>query len=87
MNNEYYNLDNPVEQIIRHVIVKFKINDIMINPFNSATIYVTLYDIKDEGVATQILLMEGYEYDQWGSSDEYLIDWTKRKIEQLYPSL
>lgn len=84
MNTEYYNLDKPVEQVIRHVIVKFSINDITITPFQSANVYVNLFNVKDEGVASQLFVMQGYDYDQWGDSDVYLIEWTKRQIENLY---
>ena len=84
MNSDYYILDKPVEQIIRHIIIKFTINDITISPFQSANIFVSLYNAQDEGVATQLFVMQGYDYEQWGSSDEYLIEWTKRQIENLY---
>ncbi len=84
MNTDQYNLDNPVEQVIRHVIVKFAINDITITPFQSANIYVNLFNIHNEGVASQALLMEGEAYNQWGDSDEYLINWIKLQIQNLY---
>lgn len=83
MNTEY-NLDNPVEQVICHIIVKFSINDITITPFQSANIYVNLINAKDECVSKQLFLMEGDAYNQWGDSDEYLIQWTKQQIEKLY---
>lgn len=84
MNTEYYNLDKPVEQVIRHIIVKFSINDITITPFQSANIYVNLFNVRDEGVATQLFIMQGEAYNQWGDSDEYLINWTRQQIENLY---
>lgn len=84
MNTEYYNLDKPVEQVIRHIIVKFSINDITITPFQSANIYVNLFNVRDEGVATQLFIMQGEAYSQWGDSDEYLINWTRQQIENLY---
>lgn len=84
MNTDYYNLDKPVEQIICHIIVKFSINDITITPFQSANIYVNLINAKDECVSKQLFLMEGDAYNQWGDSDEYLIQWTKQQIEKLY---
>lgn len=85
MNKEYYNLDKPVEQVIRHIIVKFSINDITITPFQSANVYVNLFNVRDEGVASQLFVMEGEAYNQWGDSDEYLIQWTRQQIENLYP--
>lgn len=81
MNTEYYNLDAPVEQIIRHIIIKFSINDITITPFQSANIYVNLFNINDECVSSKLFIMEGEAYAQWGDSDEYLIQWTKQQIE------
>lgn len=84
MNSDYYNLDKPVEQVIRHVIVKFSINDITLTPFHSANIYVNLINVRDECVATQLFVMQGEAYNQWGDSDEYLIEWTKQQIENLY---
>ncbi len=84
MNTDYYNLENPVEQVIRHIIVKFKINDITITPFQNAIIYINLYNIRDEGIASQTLLMENEAYNLWGDSDEYLINWIKEQIQKIY---
>ena len=80
MNTEYYNLDKPVEQVIKHIYVKFSINDITITPYRSANIYVNLYNYKNECTYCNVFLMEGYAYDQWGDSDDYLIEWTKQHL-------
>lgn len=84
MNTEFYNLDYPVEQVIKNIIVKFSINDIVVTPFQSANIFVNLYNVRNECVLTSIFLMEGQEYSNWSDDDEYLINWVKNKISNLF---
>lgn len=87
MSNTVYNLDGPVEQIIRNVLVSFKIVDTVVVPFTNATIYIKLLNDSGEEVTTACYVMEGYSYDQWGGDDEYLINWIRQQVNAQFNRL
>jgi len=84
MSREVFNLDGPVEQVIRNVFVAFSINDTIVVPFKCATVYINLLNISGDCVATQMYMMEGLAYAQWGGDDEYLINWIREQVHAQY---
>lgn len=86
MNNDYYPLDNPIEKVVRSEMVKFSIINLVVLPFNQATMSCMLVDQNDSVVDGMYLVLEGEEYILW-NSDQYLIDWVKLQIEKKYPAI
>jgi len=84
MNREVFNLDGPVEQVIRNVMIAFTINDTVVVPFKCATVYINLLNSSGDCVATQMYVMEGWAYEQWGGDDAYLINWIRQQVEAQY---
>lgn len=83
MNNQYYDLDKPIEKIVKSEMLKFSINNLVVSPFNSATMSVMLVDVNDNIVDGMYLILEGEEYSFW-NSDEYLIEWVRIQIDKKY---
>lgn len=82
MNTEYP-LDNPIEKVVRSEMIKFSINNLVVSPFNQATMSVMLLDVENAVVDGMYLILEGEEYMLW-NSDQYLIDWVKLQIHNKY---
>lgn len=83
MNSEYYDLDKPIEKVVRSEMIKFSINNLVVTPFNSATMSVMLVDLENAVVDGMYLVLEGEEYMLW-NSDQYLVDWVKLQIHNKY---
>lgn len=83
MNSAYYDLDVPIEKVVKSEMIKFSINNLVVSPFNSATMSVMLLDIFDSAVDGMYLVLEGEEYMLW-NSDQYLIEWVKLQIYKKY---
>lgn len=83
MNPGYYPLDAPIEKVVRSEMIKFSINNLIVTPFNQATMSVMLADMSDAVVDGMYLILEGEEYNAW-NSDQYLIDWVKVQIHKKY---
>lgn len=86
MNPEYYPLDKPIEKVVRSEMIKFTINNLVVSPFNSATMSVMLLDLENTVVDGMYLVLEGEEYMLW-NSDEYLINWVKLQIHNKYNTI
>jgi hypothetical protein len=86
MNQEYYPLDKPIEKVVRSEMIKFTINNIVVTPFNQATMSVMLLDLENVVVDGMYLVLEGEEYMLW-NSDEYLINWVKLQIHNKYNTI
>lgn len=85
MSAPYYNLDNPVQQVITNTITKFSIVSVTINPYSSADIIVKLLTADDVQVSTARYIMQGQDYLDWNNNDDYLIVWIKNQIVKSYP--
>lgn len=85
MNTEYP-LDKPIEKVVRSEMIKFIINNLVVSPFNSATMSVMLLDVENAVVDGMYLVLEGEEYMLW-NSDQYLIDWVKLQIHKKYNTI
>jgi len=70
----------PITKITTTTIVNYSFEITQLIPSTSATFRVYLYDSNNMIVTIQTYLMFGEDYEQWGSDDEYLIQWIKNKI-------
>lgn len=48
----------------------------------SATISVILYTEDGSAFDTRIYILEGQSYDDWGTSDNYIIEYVKQQLAQ-----
>jgi hypothetical protein len=83
MNTGYYPLDAPIEKVVISEMIKFSISNLVVSPFNSATMSVMLVNLENAVVDGMYLTLEGEEYMLW-TSDQYLIDWVKVQIHNKY---
>jgi Ni,Fe-hydrogenase I cytochrome b subunit len=83
MNSGYYDLDKPIAKVVKSEMVKFSINNIVVNPFKLATMSVMLVDELDTVIDGMFLILEGEEYELW-NSDEYLVNWVRLQIDKKY---
>tara|TARA_R110002126_G_scaffold266094_2_gene409250 strand:+ start:1466 stop:1729 length:264 start_codon:yes stop_codon:yes gene_type:complete len=86
MNQGYYDLDKPIEKVVRSEMIKFSINNLVCEPFDRATMSVMLLDESNSVVDGMYLILEGEEYKLW-VSDEYLISWVKLQINNKYNTI
>lgn len=86
MNPEYYNLDEPIEKVVISNMIKFSINNVVVSPFNSATMTVVLVDELNHMIDGMFLTLDGEAYTAW-LTDEYLVDWVKLQIQYHYGAL
>ncbi len=80
MNNTFYDLNPPIEKIIIQTSVKFTINELIINLFNSASMYINLYDKDNIIISNKYLEMNEYDYSLWNNDDEYLVNWVLKQL-------
>lgn len=78
----FFNLDNPIEQIKRNFITDFTIEQIDIYPYDKAIITILLYE-NENVILPKRLIMSGDDYNKWGTSDDYLINWINEQIKNI----
>lgn len=78
-----YPIFPPVEQVIRTVIVGFRIENVSVNLFASANISVSYLDDRGYNIGGNVFLMEGEDYALWNNDDEYLVVWTTTQVKQV----
>lgn len=76
----FINLDTPIYQTTETVYRKFLIKNITVNINSSATIIVLLYP-NIGNIVSRVIKMEGVDYSNWGSDDNYLIEFIKMNLE------
>ncbi len=64
----------PFEEITTKVIGSFDIQNIELVLFNSARIVVRLLDENGNMMTLKFITMEGADYANWGSDDNYIIN-------------
>ena len=79
MTYTYIDLDNAITEIVVKTYTKFFIKNITVNINSSATIIVLLFPVEGD-VASRIIEMDGDDYANWGSDDNYLIQFIKQKL-------
>jgi hypothetical protein len=70
----------PYDQITTKVISGFDIQNIELVLFNSARIFVRLLDENGNMMDLKFITMEGEDYANWGSDDNYIINFVATKL-------
>lgn len=75
----YINLDTPIVETVVRTYTKFFIKNVTVNINSSATIIILLYPVEGD-IISRIIEMDGSDYADWGSDDNYLINFIKNKL-------
>lgn len=75
----YINLDIPITETVVKTYTKFFIKNVTVNINSSATIIVLLCPLVGD-IISRIIEMDGEDYANWGSDDNYLIQFIKQKL-------
>lgn len=75
----YINLDTPIVETVVRTYTKFFIKNVTVNINSSATIIILLYPLEGD-IISRIIEMDGSDYADWGSDDNYLINFIKNKL-------
>lgn len=75
----YINLDTPIVETVVKTYTKFLIKNVTVNINSSATIIVLLCPLEGD-IISRIIEMDGSDYANWGSDDNYLIQFIKQKL-------
>ena len=59
--------------------IQIIIRDIKI--FEYVRLIVNLLDIDDKIIDTRLYLLQGDDYNNWGTDDNYLVNWVKTKLQ------
>lgn len=70
----------PTEKTTTNVGIRFAmdITELVLN--TSATFRVILYDIEDKSIDVSYVTLEGEDYANWGSDDEYVIQFVATQL-------
>jgi hypothetical protein len=79
MDDTKYLLSSPITFNRTSIRFSISVASIVLNEF--AYIQVKLFDNEDDIVDTRILVIDGEDYQLW-TNDQYLIDWTRKKLTQ-----
>jgi hypothetical protein len=77
--DSFITLDIPITETVITTYDKFVIKNITVNINSSATIIVLLCPIVGD-IVSRIIEMDGEDYANWGSDDNYLIQFIKQKL-------
>ena len=75
----YINLDTPITETVTKTYTKFLIKNVTVNVNSNATIIILLCPIEGD-IISRIIEMDGNDYTDWGSDDNYLIQFIKQKL-------
>jgi hypothetical protein len=69
----------PIEQvsILEYKYIDVSIADVILGV--SATVITTFYDGKNVAYKKEVAVMEGEDYKQWGTDDDYILQWVVKK--------
>jgi len=70
----------PVTVTTITVITKFAVKSIEVKLTQSANILVDLLDKNNNYAGTESLEISGNDYANWGTDDDYLINWIKNNL-------
>lgn len=70
----------PVTVTTVTVITKFTVKSLEVKLTQSANILVDLLDKNDNYAGTEYLEISGDDYANWGSDDDYLVNWIKNNL-------
>jgi hypothetical protein len=78
--DENFDIVPPATVTTVTVICKFTIKRVEVQLKQSAQIVVDLIDTNGNYAGTKYLVMSGNDYTNWGSDDDYLINWVKTNL-------
>lgn len=70
----------PFTVTTTNVMTKMSIRRITINLNTSANIMVDLFDDNNRFIQMKILTLAGEDYSNWGTDDNYIIEWVKQNL-------
>ena len=70
----------PANKIITQTIVRFSLDISQLILNQSATFRVSLYDKDDTLIDTPFIILEGTDYVNWGSDDNYVIRFAAKQL-------
>jgi hypothetical protein len=70
----------PVDKIVTQTIVRFSLNIIELVLNQSATFSVLCYDANDKLIETKFVKLEGTDYTDWGSQDDYVVQFVASQL-------
>ena len=79
--NTIYDLDFPVEQVIKNIYYKFQIVSTTFTLFKSVTVGVSILDENERYMRNTYYIMSGEAYNNYGANDDYLVEWVKLQIQ------
>lgn len=83
----YSNTNYPIQPTITKTVVttydSYTINNLTVTPFTQATMIIQMFSKDKPDVYSQLLVMEGDAYAQWGGDDEYLINWVNTQLHSI----
>lgn len=79
----YYPIIEPITKTIVTTYTSYTINNLVVTPFQQATMVILMYNAEKNQSISQYLVMEGEAYAQWGGDDEYLINWVNTQLHSI----
>lgn len=76
----YINLDTPITETVVKTYTKFFIKNVTVNINSSAATIIVLLCPLVGDIISRIIEMDGEDYANWGSDDNYLIQFIKNKL-------
>ena len=70
----------PVDKTTTKTVVRFALDIIELVLNTSATFRVITYDIDGASIDTQFVVLEGAAYSNWGSKDEYVVQYVANQL-------
>ena len=70
----------PITVTTTNIMTKISIRRITINLNTSANIMVDLFDDNDRFIQMKNLTLSGEDYSNWGTDDNYIIEWVKQNL-------
>lgn len=81
MTYTYIDLDTPIVETTVKTYTKFFVKNVTVNINSSATIIILLYPVEGD-IVSRVIEMTGDDYTNWGSDDNYLIQFIKNKLNE-----
>jgi hypothetical protein len=74
-------LDTPIRKLVALEYDRFKIRNFDLKLNESVSIIILLYPVNpDHSVECRTIVMNGADYEAWGTDDAYVINFIKNKL-------
>ena len=70
----------PSTQTTTSVVTSFSVNCVSLNLFNGATFSVNTFDVNNNLIKRQNLIMDQTTYNEWQSNDTFVINWVATQL-------